>query len=69
MAGKRPIDRRGLVLGAAGAVLAPSIARSQDFPSKQVHVVVPYPPGGGTDIIARLVMSRLSERWKHTVIV
>ena len=69
MAGKRPIDRRGLVLGAAGAVLAPSIARSQDFPSKQVHVVVPYPPGGGTDIIARLVMSRLGERWKQTVIV
>jgi len=69
MSGKRPIDRRGLVLGVAGVLLAPSIARSQDYPSKQVHVVVPYPPGGGTDIITRLVMSRLGERWKQTVIV
>jgi tripartite-type tricarboxylate transporter receptor subunit TctC len=69
MAGTRPIGRRGLALGVAGAVLAPSVARSQDFPSKQAHVIVPYPPGGGTDIVARLIMSRLGERWKQTVIV
>ena len=69
MAGTRPIGRRGLALGVAGAVWAPSVARSQDFPSKQVHVIVPYPPGGGTDIVARLVMSRLGERWKQTIIV
>jgi tripartite-type tricarboxylate transporter receptor subunit TctC len=69
MAGRRPIGRRGLALGVAGAALVPSVARSQDFPSKQVHVIVPYPPGGGTDIVARLIMSRLGERWKQTVIV
>jgi tripartite-type tricarboxylate transporter receptor subunit TctC len=69
MAGSWPIGRRGLALGVAGAVLVPAIARSQDFPSKQVHVVVPYPAGGGTDIVARLIMPRLGERWKQTVIV
>jgi tripartite-type tricarboxylate transporter receptor subunit TctC len=69
MAGTRPIGRRGLALGVAGAVLAPSIARSQDFPSKPVHVVVPYPAGGGTDIVARLIMPRLGERWKQTVLI
>jgi tripartite-type tricarboxylate transporter receptor subunit TctC len=65
----RPIGRRGLALGVAGVALASPIARSQGFPSKQVHVVVPYPAGGGTDIVARLLMPRLGERWKQTVIV
>ena len=69
MGGTRPIGRRGLTFGVASIVLAPVIARSQDYPSKPVHVVVPYPAGGGTDIVARLIMPRLSERWKQTIIV
>ena len=69
MGDTRPIGRRGLTFGVASIVLAPVIARSQDYPSKPVHVVVPYPAGGGTDIVARLIMPRLSERWKQTIIV
>jgi len=39
------------------------------FPSKPVKIVVPFPPGGGTDIIARMIGTRLSEKWKQPVIV
>src|SRR5215218_2793766 len=61
--------RRGFVVAAAGLGLAPSIVRAQDFPTKQVRVVVPYPAGGGTDLVARLVVPRLADRWKQTVII
>lgn len=67
------MKRRGFVTGAAGiglaAGLAPAIARAQEFPTKQVRVVVPYPAGGGTDIVARLIVPRLGDRWKQTVII
>ena len=43
--------------------------RAQEFPSKPVRVVVPYPAGGGTDLVARLVVPRLAERWKQTVVI
>ena len=34
-----------------------------------MRVVVPYPAGGGTDLVARLVVPRLAERWKQTVVI
>lgn len=63
------LNRRSFAIGAAGLALAPSLARAQEFPGKQVRVVVPYPAGGGTDIVARLIVPRLAERWKQTVII
>ena len=62
------VKRRGLVAAAALA-LAPRFALADSFPAKPVRLIVPYPPGGGTDIVARLVAPRLNERWKQTVIV
>ena len=62
------LKRRGFVAAAALAV-APRLASAETFPAKPVRLVIPYPPGGGTDIIARLVAPRLGERWKQTVIV
>ena len=63
------LNRRGFVAAAAGLGLAPGLALGQAYPNKQVRVVVPYPAGGGTDLVARLIMPRLAERWKQTVLI
>ena len=47
----------------AGAVFA------QAFPSKPVKIIVAFPPGGGTDIVARLLQPRLQEIWSQPVVV
>src|ERR1700685_232170 len=44
-------------------------ARAQDFPSRQIRLIVPFPAGGPNDIIARLVGQRMSELFKQTIII
>ena len=53
-----------LVLGA----LAP-LALGEDFPARPVHVIVPFPPGGGTDALARIMAPHLSRIWGEPVII
>jgi tripartite-type tricarboxylate transporter receptor subunit TctC len=45
------------------------VAVAQSFPSRTVKLVVPYPPGGGVDGLARPLADRLSKIWGHTVVV
>ena len=47
---------------AAMAVVSASAAWPQSYPARPVRVIVPYPPGGGTDILARPIMAKVSER-------
>lgn len=48
---------------------APASSHAQDFPSRQVRLIVPFPPGGATDALARLMADKLTEKWKQSVIV
>lgn len=56
-------------LCAALALICSSLTQAQDFPSKPVKLIVPFPPGGGTDILARPIAQKLSEKWGQPVIV
>ena len=56
------------MLSVLGCVV-PLAAVAQTFPSRTVTIVVPYPPGSGTDTLARLLQPKLSEAFKQTVIV
>jgi tripartite-type tricarboxylate transporter receptor subunit TctC len=56
-------------LAFALAALLSQAAFAQAFPSKPVRIIVAFPPGGGTDIVARLLVPRLTESWGQQVIV
>src|SRR5262245_44556997 len=71
--GKSPVRRIkvGLVALAALAVLLPTEkSRAQDaYPTRLVRIIVPYPAGGGTDTLARLLADQLSRKWGQPAIV
>ena len=46
-----------------------ALANAQQFPAKAVHIIVPFPPGGGADALARIMQPKLTEIWKQPVIV
>ena len=58
--GKQGIGRRPFIsMSVAGLVAAPAIASAQsDWPSRQIRVVIPYPPGGPSDVTTRIVLER-----------
>jgi tripartite-type tricarboxylate transporter receptor subunit TctC len=65
---QHPLSRRAALGGlAALAIARPSFAAG--FPAKAVTLVVPYSPGGGTDIIGRQLAQKLADRWGQPVLV
>ena len=57
---------------AAACLLAASsawCAAEEPFPSKPIHFIIPYPPGGGTTVVAHLLSPKLSELWGQPVVV
>ena len=65
------MQRRTLIqaAGAAAATLAAPALRAQEWPTQSVRIIVGFPPGGGTDALARVVAVKLTEIWKQQVIV
>jgi tripartite-type tricarboxylate transporter receptor subunit TctC len=57
-----------LAVGAA-ATLPALLARAQDYPTRVVRIIVPYPPGGTADVMPRILADWLSRKWGQSVIV
>lgn len=49
--------------------IAASTAAAQDWPAKPIRFIVPFPPGGGTDVIARIVQNRMSEGLGQPIVI
>ena len=70
---RMPMDRRrclrgAAALAAAGLLALPS-AWAQSFPARQITMVVPFPPGGGPDLAARIIAEKLAPRLGQPVVV
>jgi tripartite-type tricarboxylate transporter receptor subunit TctC len=59
----------GRLLTGLALLLLPALASAQDFPNKPIKLIVPFPPGGPNDIIARVVGQRMSELIKQPVVI
>ena len=57
------------LIALAALSLLPVLAAAQAWPAKPVRMVVPFPAGGATDVVARLLAQKLSEAWGQSVIV
>jgi tripartite-type tricarboxylate transporter receptor subunit TctC len=57
------------LLTGLSVLLSPALAAAQDFPTKSIRLIVPFPAGGPNDIIARLVGQRMSELMKQPVVI
>jgi tripartite-type tricarboxylate transporter receptor subunit TctC len=62
------VSRRSFVAGAIAAIAA-TPAFAQNFPSRPVRLIVPYPPGGGTDFFARVVSTAMGQSLGQTIVV
>ena len=60
--------RRVFLAAVAAALVAPA-AIAQTYPNKPVRMIVGFPPGGGTDVVARVISQKLSEWYGQTVVV
>lgn len=58
---------RGLFL--AGAAFLAGVAAAQEFPQKSIRFIVPFPPGGATDGLARILGEKMTETWKQQVVI
>ncbi|MFT3957479.1 MAG: tripartite tricarboxylate transporter substrate binding protein [Piscinibacter sp.] len=65
------MQRRSILKATAGAATTLAVPRvfAQMWPSGPIRIVVGFPPGGGTDALARVVATKLTEMWKQQVIV
>src|SRR6266571_3140960 len=63
------VTKAALGLIAVCVIGAASQGFAQDYPTKPIRFIVPYPPGGGTDIIARILQPRLTEALGQSIVI
>jgi tripartite-type tricarboxylate transporter receptor subunit TctC len=61
--------RRFAIAAIAAAMLASGALAQSNFPTRPVHIYVPYPPGGGVDVLTRTLGDVVSKQWGQTVLV
>ncbi|MGZ5092449.1 MAG: Bug family tripartite tricarboxylate transporter substrate binding protein [Burkholderiales bacterium] len=57
------------VAGAAALCLHQGALAAEPYPNKTIRIIVPFPPGGATDIVTRVVAQKLNEAWKRQIVV
>ena len=63
------IRQMASVLAAAACALTAGVAAGQAYPTKPIRMIAPYPPGGTSDIVARIVGQKLTDAWGARVVV
>ena len=63
------LTRRGLLAGAAAGLAAPAAFAQDNWPQRDLRLVVPFPPGGTTDVVARLVAGAMRAQLNRPVVV
>ena len=66
---KHAFSRRGLLALAVLSALGVVSAAAADYPNRPIHVVVPWPPGGPTDAVARVLSQEISETLRQPVVI
>src|SRR5258706_14255450 len=61
--------KRRRFLGAAATLALSLPASSQGWPTKPVRVIVPFPPGGATDFVGRLIAQKLTDLWGQALLI
>ena len=61
--------RLAAIAGIAVVTVAGGIAHAQSYPNRPIRMVVPFPPGGSTDLVARVTGQKLAESWGQQVVI
>lgn len=69
MNSKTTTRRAVIAMGASLLCLASGQLRAEDFPNRPIKIIASYPPGGGTDLMARLIAEKLQSKWGQPVVV
>jgi len=63
------MKRRNFLVATAGIPLVGAFAQVADYPNRPIQLILPFPPGGSSDVIARLIASKLAENLKQPIVV